>query len=445
MAATAHRNHRRQAAAGHAVRARAAEAVRRVLHEGRRLEAALDYGELERSDRALLRELATGTVRWAIRLRALLDDLLDRPLPRRETEVEALLLVGLYQLAHSAIPPYASVSATVDALPRRKAWARSLINGVLRRFGRERQQRLAAVDERSPAVAAAHPEWLVSALREAYPADWQGVLAANNTPPPLTLRVAGDREAYLAELAEAGIAAEPHPLVPGAVSLAERRPVAGLPGFAEGRASVQDAAAQLAAPLLAARPGERVLDACSAPGGKLAHLLQAVPDLHLTALDSDPGRLARVRETLERTGVAPEALLTGDASEPEDWWNGEPFDRILVDAPCSGTGVIRRHPDIKHLRRPGDLDPLSRRQEALLVGLWPLLRPGGRLLYVTCSVLPRENGERVAAFLAGHPDARAENLPAAWGRAAGPGRQILPGEARMDGFYFAALRKEPPA
>ncbi|MEF8792280.1 16S rRNA (cytosine(967)-C(5))-methyltransferase RsmB [Thiohalorhabdus sp.] len=429
---------------GVAVRCRAATAVSGVLHSGRRLEEALDYQGLGRSDRALLRELATGTVRWAIRLRTVLDDLLDRPLPRRETEVEALLLVGLYQLAHTNIPPYAAVSATVGALSKSKAWARRLINGVLRRFGREPGQRLAAADARSVGVANAHPEWLVIALEAAYPDAWQGVLDANNQAPPLTLRVVGDRAAYLAELAAAGIEAQAHPLVETAVNLKSFRPVASLPGFPEGRASVQDAAAQLAAPLMETRSGERVLDACTAPGGKLAHLLSQTPDLHVTALDPDSDRLDRTRETLERTGLAPEALLRGDAARPQTWWDGVPFDRILIDAPCSGSGVIRRHPDIKHLRRPEDVGPMEDRQQALLEGLWPILRPGGKLLYVTCSVLPEENGERVAALQQAHPEARAEPLPQQWGRPAGPGCQILPGEAGTDGFYYARLRKETP-
>lgn len=421
---------------------RAANAVRAVLHGGRRLEGDLDYAGLGRSDRALLRELATGTVRWAIRLDAVLEDLLDRPLPAREAEVRALLLVGLYQLAHTGIPPYAAVSATVGALPGKKAWARRLVNGVLRRFGREREARLAAADARSAAVAAAHPQWLVDALRQAYPQDWENILRAGNAPPPLTLRVSGDRRAYLDELTAAGVAAEAHPLVATAVTLAEFRAVNGLPGFAEGRASVQDAAAQLAAPQLDAGTGERVLDACAAPGGKLVHLLQRGPGVRAVALDADTARLDKVRETLARTGTRAESLLSGDAARPEAWWDGEPFDRILVDAPCSGTGVIRRHPDIKHLRQPRDLAAMTARQAAILDGLWPLLRPGGRLLYVTCSVLPAENGERVTDFLAAHPDAAAEPLAPGWGRPAGPGRQILPGEQGMDGFFYASLRKE---
>ena len=427
---------------GARVRARAAAAVAQVLGPGRRLEDSLDYEGLSASDRALLRELATGTVRWAHRLRALLGDLLDRPLSAKEADVEAVLLVGLHQLAHTEIAPYAAVSATVDALPRRKAWAGRLVNGVLRRFQRERDARLMAVDEQGPAVATAHPQWLVERIQADHPDHWSAILAANNKPPPLTLRVSGDRDAYLAELAAAGIAAEPLEAVPTAVRLAEFLPVGSLPGFAEGRVSVQDGAAQLAAPLLDPREGEVVLDACTAPGGKLAHLLEWAPGARVVGVEAERKRLARVQETIERTGRRPAALLQGDAAHPEGWWDGVPVDRILLDAPCSGTGVIRRHPDIKHLRRSSDIPALADQQRALLEGLWPLLRPGGTLLYATCSLLAAENREPVTGFLEAHPEATAETLPGPWGHPSGPGRQILPGEEAMDGFFFARLVKE---
>ena len=432
---------RPQANPGAAVRARAAGAVAAVLGPGRRLEDGLVYDGLAASDRALLREVATGTVRWAGRLRAVLGELLDRPLPAKEAEVEAVLLVGLYQLAHTEIPPYAAVSATVDALPPGKAWARKLVNGVLRRFQREAAARLAAVDERGAATATAHPGWLVKRLRADYPEQWPAILDANNRPPPLTLRVSGDRDAYLAELAAAGIGAEPLATVPTAVRLAEFVPVAALPGFNEGRVSVQDGAAQLAAPLLAAQPGEVVLDACSAPGGKLAHLLEQAPEARVVAVERDRQRLARIQETIDRIGRRPAALRQGDAARPEAWWDGVPFDRILLDAPCTGTGVIRRHPDIKHLRRPADLDPAVAQQQELLDGLWPLLRPGGTLLYATCSVLAVENREQIRAFRQRHADAAVAELPGGWGHPAGDGRQILPGEDAMDGFFYARLTK----
>ncbi len=429
-------------AQGAGVRARAAQAVAGVLGKGERLEAGLVYDGLSQPDRALLRELATGTVRWAIRLRALLEGLLDRGLPKGEDRLEALLLVGLYQLAHTGIPPYAAVSATVGAVPGGKAWARRLVNGVLRRFGRERETRLAAVDRRGLDLATAHPRWLAERLREAYPRAWEEILAANNRNPPLTLRVRGDREAYLGELAAAGLPAEPVPGAPKAVRLAGPCPVGALPGFAGGRVSVQDAAAQLAAELVDPRAGETVLDACSAPGGKLAHLLDRAPGARIIGVDADPERLEKARETVARLGLEPAALIVGDAARPGAWWEAALlFDRILVDAPCTGTGVIRRHPDIKHRRRPEDEAVMARRQRALLEGLWPWLRPGGRLVYATCSVLPGEGPEVVAQLLERFREAATEALPDAWGRPAGPGRQILPGEGEMDGFFYASLTK----
>lgn len=427
---------------GALVRSRAGWAVKGVLSEGRRLEDGLDYQGLGRKDRALLRELATGTVRWGMRLEPLLDRLLDRPLPRREVTVRSLLLVGLYQLAHTDIPAYAAVSATVGGIPGNKRWARRLVNGVLRRFGRESEGRLREVDALGPAARTAHPQWLVDRLAAAFPDCWEGVLQADNRPPPLSLRVRGSRGSYLEELEKAGIAAEPMDWCPEGVRLARFHPVGTLPGFPEGRVTVQDGAAQLAVPLLGPRDGERILDACSAPGGKLAQLLDAAPGAEVVALDLDPGRLARMHETLERLGRYPARVVEGDAANPEGWWDGRLFDRILLDAPCSGTGVVRRHPDIKYLRRETDLAALTRRQEALLEGLWPLLRPGGCLLYGTCSLLAEENGERVEAFLATHPGARSEPLSTGWGSPAGPGRQILPGEDGMDGFYYARLVKK---
>ncbi len=426
---------------GALVRARAGQAVSRVLWAGQRLEEGLDYAGLGQEDRALLRELATGTIRWGLRLGALASRLLDRPLPSREGQIWALLLVGLYQLAHTRIPPYAAVSATVGALPRDKRWARGLMNGVLRRFAREADDRLEEVDALGPAERTAHPSWLVARLQMAYPEGWEGILEANNSPPPLSLRVRGKVEVYLRELEEAGIEAKPLPSPAEGIRLPHFRPVHRLPGFSEGRVTVQDGAAQLAAPLLSPLSGQRILDACSAPGGKLAHLLDWAPDTEVVALDMASKRLDWLRETLHRLGCPAVRVIIGDAAQPQQWWDGRLFDRILVDAPCSGTGVIRRHPDIKYLRREEDLSPMMKRQDNILEGLWPLLRQEGRLLYGTCSILPEENAERVTTFLANHADARWEPLPLEWGYPVGPGRQLLPGEGDMDGFFYAALVK----
>ena len=289
-----------------------------------------------------------------------------------------------------------------------------------------------------------HPQWMVERLKVDWPDAWEGVLTANNEQPPMWLRVNRsriDRDAYLERLGQKASAGS---CAPESVLLRDAVPVEGLAGFAEGMVSVQDAAAQLAAHLLGACPGERVLDACSAPGGKAAHVLELCPQVVLDALEIDEGRLTSMRATFDRLGLRP-GIIHGDASCPKDWWDGRPYDRILVDAPCTASGVIRRHPDIKLLRRESDIRRLAGHQRQILDRLWPLLRPGGRLLYATCSVFREENQNQAVAFL----DRTADALPApfeanpGWGVVAGPGRQILPGEAGMDGFYYACLIKAP--
>jgi 16S rRNA (cytosine967-C5)-methyltransferase len=324
---------------------------------------------------------------------------------------------------------------------------------VLRRFLRERATLLAAVDA-DPAAAAAHPRWLYEAIAATYPADLDSILAANNAHPPLTLRVDRTRGSvadYLAELAAAGLPARALPPVPTAVMLERAVPVAKLPGFAAGRVSVQDAHAQLAAPLLDPRAGERVLDACAAPGGKTGALLEhAGGALDLTALDSDAARLELVAANLRRTGRSAR-LVAADLGEPPQWWDGRPFDCILLDAPCSASGVLRRHPDIRLLRRASDVAPLAGLQRRVLAACFAMLRPGGRLLYATCSILPEENAAVVDAFLAAEPAARVlplstALLPASVTRPAGPGVQLLPGgEACGDAFYYACLTRHEPS
>jgi len=299
---------------------------------------------------------------------------------------------------------------------------------------------LEAAADGSPAVRESYPDWLVERLRADWPDRWRELLAAGNRPAPMTLRVNRRRttpDAYRESLDAAGIRVATHPFAPDALVLERPCPVEDLPGFGEGRVSVQDAAAQLAAPLLDAAPGMRVLDACAAPGGKAAHCLERT-DCELLALDSDGERLAAVRETLERLGLSGEARHA-DATRPDDWWDGRPFDRILLDAPCTGTGVIRRHPDIKWLRRETDVAALAARQRALLDALWPLLASGGVLVYATCSVLRAEGTDTVAAFLADTADAVEAPLEAEWGEAETAGRRIATGEADMDGFYYARL------
>ncbi|PKM42719.1 MAG: 16S rRNA (cytosine(967)-C(5))-methyltransferase [Gammaproteobacteria bacterium HGW-Gammaproteobacteria-1] len=426
-------------------RSAAARVITLVLEEGRSLAAALPpaLAALPPAERGLAQELCYGTLRWAPRLEALADKLLDKPLRARDRDVHALLLTGLYQLLYLNVPVHAAVSLTVDATARLgKDWARGLLNGVLRRLQREQEELLAAVDAGETA-ALAHPAWLLARLQQDWPEHWRDIAAANNARPPMTLRVnrlRGSREQYLERLQQAGLPAAAPPHAPDALTLETPVAVERLPGFADGDVSVQDAAAQLAAGLLQLAPGQRVLDACAAPGGKTGHILEACPEVELLALDSDAERLARVQENLTRLGLTAE-LCAGDAGDPAAWWDGRPYDRILLDAPCSGSGVIRRHPDIKSLRRAEDIAALNLQQGRLLRALWPLLAPGGILVYATCSILTAENAGQVTAFLRNEAQARELPISAAWGLAAAAGRQILPGENGMDGFYYAALGK----
>lgn len=395
-------------------------------------------------DRAFARELCYGVARWLPRLQTCLDELLERPIKDRDLPVRVVLLLGLYQLMHTRVPPHAAVTESVSRVRRAgRPWAAGLVNGVLRNYLRQRE-RLEAALNRTVEGRLAHPGWLADVTRDAWPDDWESILQANNERPPLILRVNSRRlarDAYLQDLDAADIQASPVEHAPDAVHLHRAREVDAIPGFTDGLVSVQDGAAQLAAHVLDARPGMRVLDACAAPGGKCAHILEREPALAgLVAVDRDADRLPRIDANLRRLGLEA-TTLAADASEPGDWWDGVSFDRILLDAPCTGTGVIRRNPDIKSQRRPGDVDSLSDRQLDLLEALWPLLARQGRLVYATCSYLPRENDHVLAAFLAKHPDATCGPMEYAWGRATRHGRQVLPGQHTMDGFYYALLGK----
>ena len=419
-----------------------------VLHDGRSLTSAVADRLRPVSDpreRALARELASGVVRHLPSLRHVLGALLARPLRRQDERLETVLLLGLYQILHTRVPPHAAVHETVR-LAGRPAWRRGLANAVLRHAATERDAILRDL-ERSPDPEArhAHPGWMIDRLRADWPDDWEAILAANAARAPMTLRAgrrAGGRAACLEALRRAGLEASPHSVAPDAVVLLHPVGVDDLPGFADGAVSVQDAAAQLAVPLLDLAADLRVLDACAAPGGKTAQIADAEPRLRdLVAVDVDPDRLARAGENLARTGGRAR-LVAANAGAPEEWWDGVPFDRILIDAPCSGSGVIRRHPDIKLHRRVSDLDPLAARQSALLDAAWNMLAPSGRLVYATCSVFLQEGAGQVARFLERHHDA--EPVRFAWGRACGPGRQILPGDADMDGFFHACISRERP-
>ena len=433
-------------AQGAAVRAAAAQAIRRVRFEGVSLKAALATALAalpDVRDRALCEAICFEACRWALRYERLLALLLPRPLPNPLREVQALLLGGLAQLDAMGLAPYAAISASAEAArvlrhPRHVG----LVNAVLRRWTREHAA-LEAQLAPDPVARHAHPAWLLQSLQRDWGDAADAILAANNTIAPLWLRSnarRGDAAALQARLAQVGLAAEGVAFAPEALRLDTGAVPTRLPGWDEGLLSVQDLAPQLTAPALAARAGERVLDACAAPGGKAAHLLERIDLAELLALDLDPARLDRVRATLQRLGLQA-TLQVADAATPAAWWDGRPFDRILVDAPCSGTGVIRRQPDIKLHRRAADIAGLCAQQARLLDGVWPLLRPGGRLVYATCSVLKDENERQIDAFLARTADAAAVELPPHYGRASGAGRQRLPGEDGADGFFHAALEK----
>jgi len=392
-------------------------------------------------DRALLSALLHAGARWWLRFDAALDTLLEQPLRAREPRVHALLVLGLVQIEVLRLADYAAVAATVEAARAlgRPKFA-NLVNAVLRRWLREREPRVAAL-EREPTTRTAHPSWLIEAIATDWPTQCANILAANNIEAPLTLRVNRrriTRNAYAQRLLDAGVASSAHDTLPDAIVLDGGADVTTLPGYAEGWFSVQDGAAQAAAELLDAASGMRVLDACAAPGGKSAHILER-SDVDLLALDRDAKRLVPLRANLERLGLRADVRV-GDAAAPQAWWDGHPYDRILLDAPCSATGVIRRQPDIKLHRRAGDIGALVTTQAALLDALWPLLKAGGRLVYATCSVLAAENGAQISAFLRRHADAQATPVLPSWHRA-GSGAQNLPGERGMDGFFYAVVEK----
>jgi 16S rRNA (cytosine967-C5)-methyltransferase len=409
--------------------AAASRVVARVLG-GASLTAVLDE-DARGASRPAVQDLAYGTLRDYGAPEAILTVLARKPIPDRA--VHALLLCALHALRHERRAPHTVVDEAVTACAELgHAAARGLVNALLRNYLRRREA-LEAEARGSEPARFGYPAWWIARVHRAHPEAWEAALAAGNTRPAMTLRVNRRKlsvEACLAKLAALGIDARRVGEV--AVRLSQPRGVERLPGFAEGEVSVQDAGAQLAAPLLDARSGMRVLDACAAPGGKSVHLLE-LADLDLLALDRDAERAPRIGATLERVGLAAQVRV-GDAGDPAGWWDGKPFDRVLLDVPCSASGVVRRHPDIKWLRREADLDGFAREQSRLLAALWQLLVPGGKLLYATCSVFPEENGAVIDAFLARRDDARRLLLPGL-----GDG-QLLPDDEH-DGFFYALLEK----
>lgn len=418
----------------------------RVLDSGYNLaDADSENRQADARDRAFSRHLAYGVLRWLTALEWLASQLLRKPLRHKDRDVQRLILIGLFQLWKGDSAAHAAIHESAESARKLgKPWAVSVINAVLRRFQREQAELLSSLQTHDERFA--HPRWLLQALRMDWPDEWQTIAEANNEPAALWLRLNRqfDRAGTLDLLTAGGYTLESHSAVPDAVRISPAAAVGELPGFEQGRFSVQDPAAQLAAGLLQLEDGQHVLDACAAPGGKTGHILETAPGVHLTALDQSAARLERVADNLARLGFKPgeqARLVCADASDPDEWWDGGNFDRILLDAPCTATGVIRRHPEIKWLRKPQQVHEAVATQARLLARLWPLLKPGGMLLYATCSVLAAENNEQVAQFSGLHADAELLNMSFECGKQLEYGQQILPGEQEMDGFFYAGLRK----
>ena len=422
----------------------AAKVLTSVIRDGQSLTAALNntLGVVESDkDRAFIQALCYGVCRNFHRLDYILSQMLDKPL--KDLDVKALALIGLYQLKFMRVKSHAAVSETVLAA-RKKPWAKAFINALLRTYLRGQEGFEQKADNVKSALVS-HPDWLIQQIEQDWPMQAQQIFEQNNEQPPMALRVNLaniSQDQYLQKLRDQGIEAEAVSFCRSAILLNKPAVVDILPGFNEGWVSVQDTAAQLAAELLDVQIGHRVLDVCAAPGGKAAHILEHQPKVReLVAVDIDKLRLQRVNDNLQRLKLSAK-LIVGDASKPEDWWDGQLFDRILLDVPCSALGVIRRHPDIKLLRRAEDINTLQVLQQRIMTAVWPLLAPGGIMLYATCSILKQENERQIEIFLATNANAIEVPINADWGLVRRYGRQILTGESVMDGFYYALIRKE---
>lgn len=418
----------------------AAQTIEKVVEQGQSLSNVLPVAQrkVSEKDAALLQELAYGVLRTLPQLEWIVGQLMQRPLTGKQRTIHFLILVGLYQLLFTRIPPHAALAETVEgAIALKRPQFKGVINGVLRQFQRQQDELVNKLNEGD--LQYLHPKWLLTRLRSAWPEQWEAIVKANNERPPMWLRVNRQhhsRDEWLALLKDSGKNAEPHPHYQDALRLDSPCGVSQLPGFDQGWVTVQDASAQGCVSLLDPQDHEFVLDLCAAPGGKTTHILEAAPQANVMAVDVDEGRLSRVYENLIRLGMRAD-VKTGDGRYPETWCAGMQFDRILLDAPCSATGVIRRHPDIKWLRRDRDIAELAELQKQIIEAIWPYLKSGGTLLYSTCSVLPDENHLQISAFLARHPEAELVET----GDAAMPGIQVFPSATGGDGFYFAKLLK----
>lgn len=423
------------------VRAAAAQIIYQVVDKGQSLSVLLPEAQhtVKPRDFGLLQEICFGVLRYLPRLETIANHLMDKPLKGKQRIFHHLLLVGLYQIHFMRIPDHAAVAETVEGTRDLKGpRLRGLINAVLRNYQRQKAT-LDTIAESHDAGRYGHPNWMIKLLKQSYPEQWESILNNNNQKAPMWLRVNGHyhtAKQYLTLLNEKNIDAHLHAQAPNAIKLAAPCDVQALPGFCDGWVSVQDAAAQLAVDYLMPQAGELILDCCAAPGGKTAHILEREPSVKVVAIDSDASRLNRVHENLARLNLDAQ-VLCGDARYPDQWWQGEQFDRILLDAPCSATGVIRRHPDIKWLRRAEDIETLVTVQKEILDAMWSQLKSGGTLVYATCSITPQENKEQIRAFLTRTSDAILIGSDEI-----NPGRQILPGEQDMDGFYYAVLKKQ---
>lgn len=396
-------------------------------------------------EKALIQEMSYGTFRWYIQLEYILNQLLDKEIKKKDGRLKYLLLIGLYQLRFMRIPPHAVVSETVDTCKKiNMLWAKGLVNAILRRYIRESIQIETALEE-NECIRTSHPEWLVKQIKNDWPLHWQSILEANNQKPPMYLRVNKrhqTRKTYLTKLKEIGIEASATSFSENGILLKTAVDVHKLPGFFEGKVSVQELAAQFSAQLLDLKSGQNVLDACAAPGGKSAHILETGINLKsLTCIEKDSNRTKRLYETLQRLKLDA-VVKTADINDLQNWWNEEKFDRILLDAPCSATGVIRRHPDIKFLRTKGGVNNINLLQMELLKTLWKTLKSGGMLLYVTCSILKQENMGLIKQFINNNNDCELRPINAEWGLDTGYGYQILTGQNNMDGFFYACLKRK---
>ncbi|MFL7854986.1 16S rRNA (cytosine(967)-C(5))-methyltransferase RsmB [Providencia rettgeri] len=420
------------------LRSIAATAIFQVLDNGQSLSTVLP--DLQRNindkDKALLQEICFGVLRYLPKLEWFISQLMEKPLTGKQRALHYLIMVGIYQLLYTRIPPHAALAETVDgAVALKKPQLKGLINGVLRSFQRQQAQLEERIANNTSQYL--HPSWLLKRLQTAYPEDWQSIIEANNQRPPMWLRVNSQHHTaaqYLNLLEQSEITAHLHPSHPNAIRLDEPTAVSRLPGFEDGWSTVQDVSAQGCAELLEPQNGESILDLCAAPGGKTTHILELAPRANVIAVDIDEYRLKRVKENLIRLKQHA-VVIQGDGTQPEKWAKDQQFDRILLDAPCSATGVIRRHPDIKWLRRDSDINELAQLQAQILEAIWPYLKPGGTLLYATCSIMPEENGKQIQNFLSKHNDASLNDGTDAV-------LQVLPSTNGGDGFFYARLVKK---